>query len=113
MSLSLVLLICCHRETQERERTRVIHLETEKAGVFTKLGQHSFGLLQPSEMGIEINRFQGEVDEELLCPICSSVLENPLQVYTIRSLKTVIALIAKFGREGLYVMCFSLPGTKL
>ena len=33
-----------------------------------------------SDMGIEINRFQGEVDEELLCPICSSVLENPLQV---------------------------------
>ena len=31
-------------------------------------------------MGIEINRFQGEVDEELLCPICGSVLENPLQV---------------------------------
>nr|SVE69843.1 EOG090X07HG [Eubosmina coregoni] len=30
-------------------------------------------------MGIEINRFQGEVDEELLCPICGSVLENPLQ----------------------------------
>jgi len=30
-------------------------------------------------MGIEINRFQGEVDEELLCPICSGVLENPLQ----------------------------------
>jgi len=32
------------------------------------------------KMGIEINRFQGEVDEELLCPICSGVLENPLQV---------------------------------
>ena len=39
-----------------------------------------------SEMGIEINRFQGEVDEELLCPICSSVLENPLQVKEIQSL---------------------------
>ena len=32
-------------------------------------------------MGIEMNRFQGEVDEELLCPICSGVLENPLQVW--------------------------------
>lgn len=31
-------------------------------------------------MGYEINRFQGEVDEELICPICSAVLEDPLQV---------------------------------
>jgi hypothetical protein len=31
-------------------------------------------------MGYEVNRFQGEVDEELICPICSSVLEEPLQV---------------------------------
>lgn len=32
------------------------------------------------EMGYELNRFQGEVDEELVCPICSGVLEDPLQV---------------------------------
>lgn len=31
-------------------------------------------------MGIDVNRFKGEVDEELMCPICSGVLENPLQV---------------------------------
>lgn len=31
-------------------------------------------------MGYEINRFQGDVDEELICPICSGVLEEPLQV---------------------------------
>lgn len=31
-------------------------------------------------MGFEIHRFQGEVDEELVCPICSGVLEDPLQV---------------------------------
>ena len=31
-------------------------------------------------MGYDINRFQGDVDEELLCPICSGVLEEPLQV---------------------------------
>lgn len=31
-------------------------------------------------MGFELNRFQGEVDEELVCPICSGVLEDPLQV---------------------------------
>ena len=34
------------------------------------------------DMGYELNRFQGDVDEELLCPICSGVLEEPLQVYT-------------------------------
>lgn len=30
-------------------------------------------------MGYDINRFQGEVDEELMCPICSGVLEDPVQ----------------------------------
>lgn len=30
-------------------------------------------------MGFEIKRFQGDVDEELICPICSGVLEDPLQ----------------------------------
>ncbi|XP_071444547.1 E3 ubiquitin-protein ligase NRDP1 [Hetaerina americana] len=30
-------------------------------------------------MGFDLNRFQGEVDEELVCPICSGVLEDPLQ----------------------------------
>lgn len=30
-------------------------------------------------MGFELTRFQGDVDEELICPICSAVLENPLQ----------------------------------
>jgi len=28
-------------------------------------------------MGYETTRFQGEVDEELICPICSAVLEDP------------------------------------
>jgi hypothetical protein len=32
-------------------------------------------------MGLDVNRFVGgTVDEELLCPICSGVLENPVQV---------------------------------
>ena len=31
-------------------------------------------------MGYEIDRFVGEVDEELLCPICGHVLQNPLQI---------------------------------
>lgn len=30
-------------------------------------------------MGYEVVRFQGEVDEELICSICSGVLEEPLQ----------------------------------
>ncbi|XP_071490891.1 E3 ubiquitin-protein ligase NRDP1-like [Diadema antillarum] len=30
-------------------------------------------------MGYEVARFEGEVDEELICPICSSVLEDPQQ----------------------------------
>ena len=31
-------------------------------------------------MGYDLSRFDGEVDEELICPICSGVLEDPLQV---------------------------------
>jgi len=31
-------------------------------------------------MGYDIARFDGEIDEELLCPICSGVLEDPVQV---------------------------------
>jgi E3 ubiquitin-protein ligase NRDP1 len=31
-------------------------------------------------MGYDVGRFVGEVDEELLCPICGHVLENPLQI---------------------------------
>ena len=31
-------------------------------------------------MGLDPARFEGDVDEELLCPICSDVLEDPLQV---------------------------------
>lgn len=30
-------------------------------------------------MGYELTRFQGDVDEELVCPICAGVLEEPLQ----------------------------------
>lgn len=30
-------------------------------------------------MGYELTRFQGNVDEELICPICKCVLEEPLQ----------------------------------
>ncbi|XP_071941330.1 E3 ubiquitin-protein ligase NRDP1-like [Antedon mediterranea] len=30
-------------------------------------------------MGFEVHRFEGDVDEELICPICSGVLEEPVQ----------------------------------
>lgn len=32
-------------------------------------------------MGYDITRFQGSPDEELICPICSGVLEDAVQVY--------------------------------
>jgi hypothetical protein len=32
-------------------------------------------------MGYDVVRFQGEVDEDLLCPICSGVLEEPVQAH--------------------------------
>ena len=32
-----------------------------------------------AKMGFELTRFE-DVDEELICPICSGVLEEPLQV---------------------------------
>ncbi len=28
-------------------------------------------------MGYEVARFEGSVDEELVCPICSAVLQDP------------------------------------
>lgn len=31
-------------------------------------------------MGFDLVRFPQEVDEELVCPICSGVLEEPVQV---------------------------------
>lgn len=42
-------------------------------------------------MGFELNRFQGEVDEELICPICSGVLEDPLQVFLFDKNKKIIS----------------------
>lgn len=39
-------------------------------------------------MGYDLARFQGDVDEELICPICSGVLEDPLQVSGLCSVAT-------------------------
>nr|XP_034341810.1 E3 ubiquitin-protein ligase NRDP1-like [Arvicanthis niloticus] len=30
-------------------------------------------------MGYDVTRFQGDIDEDLICPICSGVLEEPVQ----------------------------------
>ena len=30
-----------------------------------------------ASMGYDVCRFEGSVDEELICPICSAVLEDP------------------------------------
>lgn len=48
-----------------------------------------------SEMGFDLERFQGDVDEELVCPICSSVLEDPVQVlvFSIKYLKFELNLL--------------------
>lgn len=35
---------------------------------------------QSREMGFDLNRFDGSVDEELMCTICSGVLEDPVHV---------------------------------
>ena len=48
--------------------------------VFKILLRLLFTILFVGEMGYELNRFEGDVDEELVCPICSGVLEEPLQV---------------------------------
>ena len=32
---------------------------------------------KPSRMGYDVSRFEGSVDEELICTICSAVLEDP------------------------------------
>lgn len=31
-------------------------------------------------MGFDVTRFCGDVDDELLCPICTGVLDDPVQV---------------------------------
>lgn len=44
-------------------------------------------------MGFDNKRFQGVVDEELICPICSGVLEDPLQVGHVQNNLLTIQLL--------------------
>jgi len=49
-------------------------------------------------MGFDVNRFSGgNVDEELLCPICSGVMESPVQVTFIKTF--VKSLILKAAQK--------------
>jgi hypothetical protein len=42
--------------------------------------EFSIGKNWRAVMGLDVHRFLGgTVDEELICPICSGVLENPVQ----------------------------------
>ncbi|KAG8191602.1 hypothetical protein JTE90_018535 [Oedothorax gibbosus] len=52
-------------ETPRNSLIAVLHLGQNKDFRFLK-------------MGYDITRFEGEVDEDLICPICSGVLEEPL-----------------------------------
>lgn len=47
-------------------------------------------------MGYEIGRFKGEVDEELICPICSGVLEDPLQVLIVTKSNSLNSFFKSF-----------------
>jgi hypothetical protein len=54
-------------------------------------------------MGFEVNRFQGEVDEELVCPICSGVLEDPLQVRNWREFHKTGTFVAVWWEHDVYL----------
>lgn len=44
-----------------------------------KCKSSAIGRIEFAAMGYELTRFQGDVDEELICTICAGVLEEPLQ----------------------------------
>ena len=54
-------------------------------------------------MGYELTRFQGDVDEELICPICSGVLEEPLQVCLSQFILTVSLQFYKLNISSVYL----------
>lgn len=41
-------------------------------------------------MGFDLNRFEGTVDEELICTICSGVLEDPVHVSSVGSVLIIL-----------------------
>lgn len=55
------------------------------------------------KMGYELTRFQGDVDEELICPICSGVLEEPVQVSSVLLLLLMMIM--------LWILCIFISGS--
>lgn len=79
-------------------------------------------------MGFDIVRFVGEVDEELLCPICTGVLQDPVQVKrfrlhpftirlhyaaerntVIRSISTSVGFLCVMFFLLIFCICFQAP----
>lgn len=59
-------------------------------------------------MGYDVTRFQGEVDEDLLCPICSGVLEEPVQVRAAFSDPTTLIQTSSVFHFFLFIYFFSI-----
>lgn len=77
----------CQCQTRPKQKTQHLSREFSFKVKISQRNSHLFpikktcyGSAVVGAMGFEVNRFQGEVDEELICPICSGVLEDPLQV---------------------------------
>ena len=58
-------------------------------------------------MGYDLNRFDGPVDEELICPICSFILEDPVQVGSGVSFK--VCSCVKDWVLMVFEVCFKAP----
>lgn len=60
-------------------------------------------------MGHDIVRFIGEVDEELLCPICTGVLQDPVQVNpNLLEIHSSFIIIILTKRNNVFLM-FGIP----
>lgn len=77
----LLLLLCVDGETSLFQLTfgRTIKCFIEKVFPIFRRIKINVNRVKTSKMGYELTRFQGDVDEELVCPICAGVLEEPLQ----------------------------------
>uniref|UniRef100_A0A8C4XXU4 SWI/SNF related BAF chromatin remodeling complex subunit C2 n=1 Tax=Gopherus evgoodei TaxID=1825980 RepID=A0A8C4XXU4_9SAUR len=69
-------------------------------------------------MGYDVARFQGDVDEDLICPICSGVLEEPVQYIqaeppTNKSLSSLVVQLLQFQEEVFGKHVSNAPLTKL
>lgn len=73
------------KKTKSRKRAESEKKCSDRSGELKSFGVKSQTKIKRSnhfvdtKMGYELTRFQGDVDEELVCPICAGVLEEPLQ----------------------------------